>query len=56
MIRSRLRAAGGSGYMSAVGSLLRELEARSLDRSAMTELTRGAIGRFLAFNPAGGVA
>jgi phosphotriesterase-related protein len=53
--RSRLRAAGGSGYMSAVRSLLRELEVRSLERSAMTELTRGAIGRFLAFNP-GGVA
>jgi predicted metal-dependent phosphotriesterase family hydrolase len=49
--RSRLLSAGGSGYISGVRSLLRELDARSLDPGAVHGLTHDAIGRFLAFDP-----
>jgi phosphotriesterase-related protein len=50
--RSRLLSTGGSGYISGVRSLLRDLDARSLGPVVIHQLTHAAIGRFLAFDPA----
>ena len=53
---SRLRSAGGSGYISGVRALLAELAARGIDETALDGLTRSTPGRFLAFSNASSTA